>query len=681
MMIPDMDSIKKLKQDIENKLNAIELEEAGRLISEYEKMAPMDMELITYKTLYYLYENELEQAIQYARSGVRRYPMNGDMYYNLANVYEAKNELLSACKNYTKAQLIYEYAEDEKWRFLCIKETMDSLWDRIDEILTQTRQIGDNAYAQKVQQYAERQKTYFGLVNSSYRSCDQIVGRYHWISDYEKKYVGVYRTAVLNFVGENNWDVIHIKGEFLTVEEGTHYSIGGTAEEYLLPIAVEQENTVHDFMQEDKKYQILQRRNKQFNYYRVKQGTEVVSSQKGYYGKPIPLGHDGKRKKLVLNIFADGLSQEILDGKNFAQIMPHTYAFFRRGMICTQAYSSAEWTYPSLANYVTGLDTVHHMMFHNQLDGTLPEEVPTLAEYFQEAGYYTAKVDGEWRSVPCYGHCRGYDRYVYQNPMLGSRGEIQIADIIEHLEGFKDTDQFLWMCIGDLHDVADGFELPVGVQTALNLEERVIEDIGETSVKQAASENKIKAFKKMASHVDIWLNAIYTYIEDHYSDDEIIISLFADHGQGYLIPAGGKLLSKERAKVAFMFRGGLSAQISDEIISSSDYISIMCKLAGIPMKDVETMTNLPVCFGGEKEREYALCESLHPKDPYYATFFTKENTIYFENGTPTGEDGRFELKDYTLSIEDLQGNAVEDEDLYQKYMDIVMEHIAPLIIY
>ena len=74
-------------------------------------------------------------------------------------------------------------------------------------------------------------------------------------------------------------------------------------------------------------------------------------------------------------------------------------------------------------------------------------------------------------------------------------------------------------------------------------------------------------------------------------------------------------------------------------------------------------------------------ESLHPKDVYCATFFTRQNTIYFENGAPTGEDGRFELKDYRITITDADGTEIQDEDMLKKYLDIVLEHIAPLIIY
>lgn len=213
------------------------------------------------------------------------------------------------------------------------------------------------------------------------------------------------------------------------------------------------------------------------------------------------------------------------------------------------------------------------------------------------------------------------------------------------------------------------------------MENRAAEDAGKTSVKQAGSKIKISNYKKMASYTDVLLNALYTYILDNYKEDEFLVSLFADHGQGYLVPNGGHFLSKERAKVAFMFRGGAPEQISDEIISTSDYVTIMNWLAGIPMKPIKTMGNLPACFGGKTEREYALCESLHPKDAYCATFFTKQYTIYFENGAPVGEDGRFELRDYKISITDMDGTEIQDESIRKKYLDIILEHIAPVIIY
>lgn len=673
--------MKQIKQEIETKLNAFELDEAKQLIDLYAQKAPMDMDLIAFKSIYYLYCNDLDRALSYALSGIHRYPLTGDLYYNLAFIYEQKNDILNAYKNYKKAAYLFFCAQDKKGEILQIPQKISQLWQTINEMIIPFQQEGNLSALEAIQDCAEQDKTHFSLYEDAYRSYKQIIGDYYWVSPYEKRYVGAYRKQ-FNDLQADDLDLIHRKGEFLLVTEGNDYQINGSAEEYLLPIAVENEETIHFFEKEGMEISsIMQNSNQHFNYYRVLNHTFVHSTKKAFYGNPIPLGIDPSKKKLVLNIFIDGLSQEILNGEDFQKVMPNTYEFFRKGTICTQAYATAEWTYPSIANYVTGLDTPHHMLIHNQIDGAMPEDVPTLPEYFKEAGYFTAKQCGNWRIIPTYGHARGYDQFIYQHQHFGYRAEMIVGDVVDHLEAFQDTNQFLWMSIGDLHDVADGFDLPLAIQNNISLEERSLAKAGETSAKQEYSEDKIKAYIKSASHVDVLLGLLYHYLENKYQDNEMIVSLFADHGQSFLVPPNEHFMCKERAKVAFMIRGTASAQITDEIISTSDYLHIMCKLAGIPMKDIKTSGQLPVSFGGEKEREYALAESIHPKDPYYATFFTKHYTIYFENGAPTGEDGRFELKDYTITIKDLDGNPVEDQNLQDKYLQITLEHIAPLLIY
>ena len=399
-----------------------------------------------------------------------------------------------------------------------------------------------------------------------------------------------------------------------------------------------------------------------------------------YYGKPIPLEHNSKRKKLVLNFFLDGLAQEVIKGEEFEKLMPNTYRFFKEGVICTNTYSCSEWTYPSLATCISGLSTLQHMMFHSTIDGELPKSVPTLGEYFKEAGYYTSKIDGEWRSIYSYGYARGIDQYVYQHQHMGARAEQEIANVIEHLETFKETDQFLWMSIGDLHDVADGLDLSAAVQKDLTLEERQIDETGVTSVKQNYSKIKIATYKKCATYLDTLFQSLFDYILRNYEEDEFVISLFADHGQGYLVPKEHHFLSKERSKVAFMFRGGVEPEISDEIMSTADYLPIMCKLAGIPMKDVEISGQLPVTFGGEKHREYTITESLHPGDPYCAAINTIDSTIYFDNLDNTDDEGRFHL-DYKVYGFYRNGEKIEDKSILKKYEKIILDRIAPYVIY
>lgn len=84
------------------------------------------------------------------------------------------------------------------------------------------------------------------------------------------------------------------------------------------------------------------------------------------------------------------MAQVLLTKDRFSQLMPNTAKYFDKGMVCKQTYSSGEWTYPSIAGFMSGLTTSHHMMFHNEIDWKLPETSKTLLEYFHEEGYYTS---------------------------------------------------------------------------------------------------------------------------------------------------------------------------------------------------------------------------------------------------------------------------------------------------
>ena len=171
-------------------------------------------------------------------------------------------------------------------------------------------------------------------------------------------------------------------------------------------------------------------------------------------------------------------------------------------------------------------------------------------------------------------------------------------------------------------------------------------------------------------------------IENNYKDSEILISLFADHGQGYLVPSDRPFLSKERSHVALMFRSSdLNPCCTDEIISSTDYLPIMCKLAGISQSTVPINGQLPKIFGGKEEREYAITESLHPGDPYCAVAHTHNFEIFFDNPMPTDNEGRFTLENYSTYGIFKSGEPITDSELLKKYEDIFISRIAEHIIY
>ena len=98
------------------------------------------------------------------------------------------------------------------------------------------------------------------------------------------------------------------------------------------------------------------------------------------------------------------------------------------------------------------------------------------------------------------------------------------------------------------------------------------------------------------------------------------------------------------------------------------------------MKDVELDGVLPKTFGGTG-RKYAITESLHPEDCYNAVIYAQDCIFHFKNSFPVQNDGRFYLRNCEIGLTDLEGNRMDDNERCQKYLSVILEHIAPLCIY
>ncbi len=675
------------KKEIERLINDGNIEEARALITEYESDYPADADLCSLKTAFYLACGDVDSAYVYASEGVRRLPLNEETQYNYAIVCELTGRWADAYIAYCRAaylvdiyQRSYELAPVEKAISL-INAVNEELQDADPDVVK-------NALDQ-IQTLGELNKNSFSLSEVRFRSLDypDTIGEYFYESLNRKKFVGYFRDQFfVHFQDRAPKDVMRMKAEFIEVNEGKNCLVPGDAQEYIVPIASSESMNTLGFKINGKNHFVQQYSPNVFSYYRVPGGTLIGASEKSYYGKAIPLEHSNKRKKLVLSIFVDGVSSSVVKGNDFKKHMPNTANFFEKGMFFSSAYNAGEWTYPSIANYVSGLSTPKHMLYHPTLDYTLPEEITTLAEYYQSAGYYTSYYGGDWRIIPTYGHARGYDRFVYQHQKVGFKVHDVIADVINQLNAFGETDQYIWMTIGDLHDIADGDELATAVQTSMDIEERVISERGVTSVKQGYNELFKKQYLKTMKYIDNWLQYLYDYIEANYSDDEVLISLFSDHGQGYLIEReGAHFLSEERSNVPIMFRGGESSGkgYSNELVSSTDYSVMMRKLTNLDLDVTNTDGHLPLILGGEGKREYVLTESIHPGDPYQAAIFTESGNLnyFYRNSDPVHDDARFVLMEQEEYLEDDFGQRVEDEQKLQEFHATLMDHIAGLLIY
>lgn len=666
---------KEIVKALYEKLEQKDLNGLYEKINEYKKENPYDMDIFIWETKYYLETENYEKALKIASEGVNRYPYTCDTNNNYADVLMVCKEYLQAYKYYYRAKWIETQAD--------LNGDITELLKTVECIIRDISNISKDEveYNKFVSEFSFYVKVAFGLQDDRFRLQENILGEYISEIYNPNKYIGTYNSNVGMETMNTDMTITpyNTKLEILDVKKENEFIAN---EDMLLPVLTESEDNIYAIVHDGEQYFLRPKKIKHFNYYNLKKGDLFASKKECIMANPIKQKCDNNKKKLVLNIFVDGLSQKILEEENIEKVMPYTAKFFGSGIICSNAYVTSDWTYPSVATLNTGVYSTNHMMLNPNVSLELPKNITVMAEYFKEAGYYTAKIDGDWRSSINYGYGRGIDRTVYQTQNIGMQAENVVMDAIEHLELSRDTNQYLWICLGDLHDIADELELMPFVQKDIESRYWGISQAGETSVKQYYDINKRKAYIKQLKRIDMCLNVLYNYINDNYKDSEILIGMFGDHGQGYLVKEEEHFLSDGRSKIGMMFRCDYKkGHICNEIISSVDYIAIMLKLAGIELKDEKIDARLPKFFGGEAEREYALTESIHINDPYYAALHFKDKTFYLTMNTRVLFDSRFKLKECDTYIINKNEEKIIDDEFNKSCMELIMKHIAANIIY
>lgn len=415
-----------------------------------------------------------------------------------------------------------------------------------------------------------------------------------------------------------------------------------------------------------------------FSYLHVQAPTEIETNHSMVVGKPISLHQIETNKKLVLTLFLDSFNAKILEKYPLCDVMPNTYNFFKKGIICTNAYAGSEFTYPSVASYWTGMRPNHHKNLNDQVAFPIKRKFCLLSEYFQNAGYFTAKIGGNYSVNPDYGYLRGIDRFVYQQWIQGFNVHQVVSELIEHMETYKKTNQFIWCDIPDLHDVAGYWPRSMSVQSQVSYMTNEIDNLGGSSLHQTFSPHRQEVYVKEMQHIDTYLAMLYHYIETHYKKEDVVIALLSDHGNGFNVRTEEPFLSEERMKVPLMFYCDYEKKgICDDIIESIDYIDILCRLCGIEKKTDSTDGSLPRFFGGEKEKQYALAQSIYQGAPYYAGIYCKDHNFYLQTKYSTTWDCRIDFSEVIYKLTDKNGNEIEDANgkLSEKYWTLIKKEI------
>lgn len=655
------------KQEIQKSLSQGVVEGLFPEIEAYERVKPFDLDVVSMKATYYMLTGEIERGIGLLHEGLKKNPYMLDFLYNLGVLYEIGGDFYQAYEYFARLCLI-ETGQLDNPELKRIKLKME----------LQAQQATDKEIEElrlKVRKLQQGMDDLFGqrLINPWSYAGEKTIGvRLKTNSEY---YIAGYnRLGILSAERNISYDQAELR-KVLTQGNSVKVEIG---EPSLVPVLVRQTGNF-EIKCEQERFQMYQTCDV-FYCYPADRDLEISGGEgmQIVVGQPMPLTAKPGRKKLILTIFVDGLSQTFLEENGFAESMPKTYRYFAAGIRCTNFYSTGEWTYPSMAGYFSGQYTVDHKMFYPEVDYRLPENVEVLGECLKRAGYTTAKIDGDWRTNPDYGYVRGFDRV-----LSGVYGEVMdikqvISEAINHIDGLKESNQYVYINIGELHDVTDNYKLPFDVQARLTLSELQDERAnGSTSVKQQFNPNKKRRYQEQMRYVDRYLGFLFDYLNETFAPEDILVTLFSDHGQGYLVPNGGFFLADERTKVPLLIKGAdIQPGVCPEYISSVDYLPILGKLAGFSVDLTGRRSVLPVFFGGNEKRKFTVSESIYPGDTYKIALRNEDMVFFFETKEAVQKDARVSLAEYSCSLRTPAGEEIRDEALMQECLRYVAEHLG-----
>lgn len=651
-----------LKKIIRSLVEKGDFSNAKEKISEYKRIFPNDIEIASIETVMLMIKGEIDGAEEIALKGVKDLPFHFDLNYNLGFIYQTKEKHQDAANAFIVANSVAT-SEEEK--------------SMIQDAINGIKDIDDTVDLSKMNQPNYK---LFPLKTND----DTWIGKPLFKDKGGEGYIPLYHSEPLESYPTQLWNFY--KTETL---KGKIYEAGEVFIEIpsksALPLGIVEKGTLIDVTVDNQKYKFDNFIPNRYYYIPIQSNNEVKiqSNNRFILGNPIPLNQNKEHDvKIVLNLFIDGLSQELINKYSLEKLMPNTYSFFKKGTIFNNCYSNAEWTLASVPTIFTGRYQANHKIFHPELLHSISDNYKSMGEYFKQDDYLTFQACGNWRKTPSYGYANGFDRMIYQSSTMGSKVEDIISSFLEQMRAFPDRNQFVWLTFFELHNIADNITSNISNQIMNSMNSRVLNTDTKKSVVKDYDEIKIEKYVNEISRIDYYLKTIYDSIEDKYDNDEILVSLFSDHGQSYL-DDGDHILRDARTRVPFMIRGkGIPSTISNELMENVDILPTILYKASIEFDSKQLDGRITKVLGGKNEKEYVYSESIYPGSTYKAIIRDNEHTLIFESEGDVEQDGRFELGEFSIKLEN--SNSKKDEtneniEKVSKYFDIIISHIGSFL--
>lgn len=666
-----------IKSDLDNAFQAQDLYAIEILLDKYLTEYKDDYDRFSYMCNYNLMTGNHKEALIFAKEAVKLNPHCVEANFNLAYVYDTIND-------YSHAYLYYSIVN-----ILQVVRKKNIISDDvINERLNYIRELSiNNSVLAKSILYTDNYIQY--SANDPFHRNFELIG-IPIMPDVNTYICGRYNDLMNQFfINKPPKDAYRCKAELLkTTGELNNSLVINETQPCILPIFItsEKEQTITFEINDKENFTYDMNAKSSWYYFRINQKTKITSEVPFANCKPIICGHNSHNKKLVLNIFIDSFSFRVFElfSQNnnsisgLKELMPNTYIFFNKGIICTNAYTDSEWTTPSLSSYWTGKYSDRTMNLNTDVWFPFDNNTKLLPEYFEEKGYFTACINSNDSCTPSKGYMRGITRELYK--ARGYNKEELITDTIEQLRAFKDCDQFVTLEIEDLHDIAGSFPRSLSIQTTTDVERLKTDNYLLSTVKQTRSLNKQDIYINELKQLDFYLGILYKYIEDNYNEKDYIVSLFSDHGTAFMVENSEFTICKQRMNVPFMFRDNIHKGITDEIIQNVDFPAILCNMAGIDYNYNDTDANLPEFLGGNA-RNLAFSQTIFPGDCYQAAIFSKDYTYYLLSKDKVNTEFRFDISDssYGILYDNEDAEKIQETEL-NALTDIVLSHIKKLVI-
>lgn len=643
------------------------------LLEQYRQLYPDSEHVDIFAAKFAFAYGDYQAALDFALKAYKKRKINLVIWQLLAQCYEKLGDLVERCRFLGYANNLYGIGMELR---------LDGIHDaQILAALTMAKSLGNFApfllHRAEMKNGCLEQKE-VSLAGEFVPESEDAEGYGYWVGAYVNQEILNAKGQLLAREAENPafmdsygadfvFDIMRAKAckEFEFVPDGREYilPVGGNADSQDLEITAGEKN----FTTMLGRYET--------GYYRIAEPVVMKSSQAFVVGRPIPLGHSPKRKKVVLNILVDALSWHAVKERNYA-LMPETIKFFSKGIIFNQHYSVGEYTYPSLPAIETGLYPHHSQLFSAHVNVPLDKQIKTVSEQMRDLGYYCVNIMGGG-DILYSGTARGYDRLVLNSYALRAYEGVERA--IQQLEAFGECDQFLFMHLMDVHPwPVSAIQMPLASQTRLSLSDRLLgADQKVASVYLSYCPLYADANMQGIRNTDRSLGILYDYLQSHYSDDEYVVQLYSDHGSS-VYDDFPRLMGDYQTNSAYMIRGGgiPALGFTEEMTSSLDIYQVMSHCHGFaPSHRLDG--NLPQALGGQR-REYVISNSIFPGQNYKLCIRTDKYEFQLESAEKVDEDGTVDLTGSSMLVLE-RGKKWQqnfDLDVLHYFMDIAREYTA-----